>query len=195
MRSPSLAALKPAVLAAALPLLAAACAQRMDLQSKAKPLTESPAFSDHREARPLVAGTIARGHLPDPYLDEGRAGKGFSDKFPHPLTRRVLERGRQRYQIYCAVCHGQDGEGRGMVVRRGFPQPPSLLSERLRKAPAGLFVATMANGVGAMFAYGDRVPPDDRWAIAAYIRALQLRDRFPVARLSREERRRLEKLP
>jgi cytochrome c len=167
----------------------------MDEQAKGKPLGETPVFADGREARPLVEGTIARGHLPDPYLDEGREGRGFSDRFPFPVTRAVLERGRQRFDIYCAVCHERSGEGRGMIVRRGFPQPPSLLSDRLRRAPAGLFVATIANGVGPMFAYGDRVPRDDRWAIAAYIRALQLRDRFPAARLSAEERARLETRP
>ena len=178
-------------LAALAALLASSCAQRMDDQAKGKPLSETPVFADRREARPLVEGTIAQGRLPDPYLDEGRDGKGFSGKFPFPVTRAVLERGRQRYEIYCAVCHDRTGEGRGMIVQRGFPQPPSLLSERLRRAPAGVFVATMANGIGKMFPYGDRVPRDDRWAIAAYIRALQLRDRVPVARLTADERRRL----
>lgn len=183
--------LRPAA-ALTLALFCGACAQRMDDQSKAKPLSESAVFSDGREARPLVEGTVARGHLPDPYRDEGRDGAGFSNAFPFPVTRAVLARGRERYDIYCAVCHDRAGEGGGIVVRRGFPRPPSLLDERLRRAPAGLFVATIANGVGAMFPYGDRLPPDDRWAVAAYIRALQLRAAFPAAKLTAAERAKVE---
>jgi len=169
-----------------------ACAQRMDEQSKMKPLRESKFFADGRSARPLVQGTIPQGPLPDPYFDEGREGKGFATRYPFPVTRAVLARGQQRFDIYCAVCHDRAGSGRGMIVRRGFPKPPSFQEPRLVAAPPGLFVATIANGVGPMFPYGDRVEPKDRWAIAAYIKALQLRERFPVAKLSAKERSMLE---
>jgi mono/diheme cytochrome c family protein len=175
--------------------LAAGCAQRMDRQARPSPLGRAAAFADAREARPLVAGTIPRERPFDPYLDEGRLGPGFAASGPYPATPAFLERGRRRYDIYCAVCHDRTGSGRGMIVLRGFPAPPSLLEERLRQAPLGAIVATIANGSGAMFAYGDRVPREDRWAIAAYVRALQLRAACPVARLDAAERARLEALP
>lgn len=174
------------------PAAVCGCAQRMDEQAKMKPLRESTFFEDGRSARPLVQGTIPQGPLPDPYLDEGREGKGFATRYPFPVTRAVLERGQQRFDIYCAVCHDRTGSGHGMIVRRGFPKPPDFHEARLRAAPPGLIVATIANGVGPMFPYGDRVEPKDRWAIAAYIKALQLHDSFPVAKLSAKERGMLE---
>ncbi len=181
-----------ALIAAATALSLQGCAQRMDQQAKETPLRESSFFADGRSARPLVEGTVAQAPAADPYLDEGRENKGFATRYPFPVTRAVLERGRQRYDIYCAVCHDRTGSGRGMIVRRGFPAPPSFHQARLRAAPPGLFVATIADGVGKMFPYADRVAPMDRWAIAAYIKALQLREAFPAAKLSAKERGRLE---
>jgi mono/diheme cytochrome c family protein len=94
--------------------------------------------------------------------------------FPFPITRQVLERGRERYNIYCTPCHGYTGEGRGMIVQRGFPQPPSYHTDRLRQAPVGHLYDVISNGYGAMYSYAARISPEDRWAIVAYIRALQL---------------------
>lgn len=176
----------------ALAALVGACAPRMDRQRKIKPQAASPLFPDGRGLRPLVAGTVSRGPARDLLLEEGRVNGRLAESFPFPVTRAVLERGRERYEITCAVCHDRAGGGDGMIVRRGFPRPPSFHERRLREAPPGLFVATMANGVGAMFPYADRVEPRDRWAIAAYIRALQLRERFPAAALTSVERKALE---
>jgi mono/diheme cytochrome c family protein len=178
--------------AAGLLVALAGCAQRMDEQAKARPLRPSPLFSDGRSARPAVEGAVAVESSPRPSLDEGRDGKTFARRFPMTVDRALLARGRERYDVYCAVCHDRTGAGDGMIVRRGFPAPPSFHEPRLRAAPPGLFVATIAGGVGRMFPYADRVAPRDRWAIAAYIRALQLRERVPVARLTEKERRKLE---
>lgn len=179
-----------ALCAAALTL--SACAQRMDEQAKMKPLRESTFFADGRSARPLVQGAVPQGPLPDPYFDEGREGKGFAKRYPYPITKEILARGQRRYDIYCAVCHDRTGSGHGMIVQRGFPAPPSFHERRLVAAPPGLFVATIANGVGRMFPYADRVDAKDRWAIAAYIKALQLRESFPVSKLTAKERSMLE---
>jgi len=116
----------------------------------------------------------------------------MADTLPVPLTRQLLRRGQERYDIYCSPCHDRVGSGQGMIVRRGFSPPPSLHDERLRQAPIGHFFMVMTNGFGTMPDYAVQVPPDDRWAIAAYIRALQLSQYTTLADLSEEERRRLE---
>ena len=103
-----------------------------------------------------------------------RGAGALMTKFPFPITKEVLLRGQERYEIYCAPCHGRTGYGDGMIVRRGFSQPPSYHQARLRKAPVGHFFDVITNGFGAMYPYGDRITPEDRWAIIAYIRALQL---------------------
>jgi len=108
------------------------------------------------------------------------------------MTLALLQRGRERYDIYCEPCHGLAGDGRGVVPSRGFPQPPDFHQAALRAAPSQLIVDTISNGYGVMYAYGDRVPPADRWAIAAYIRALQLSQAAPAAALTGEEQKRLE---
>jgi mono/diheme cytochrome c family protein len=110
---------------------------------------------------------------------------------PPPLSLALLERGRQRFDIYCAPCHAPLGDGRGMVVRRGFPAPPSYYGERLRHAPFKLFYDVITHGYGMMYSYADRVQPSDRWAIAAYIRALQQSQDMPVAELSAAEKAQL----
>jgi mono/diheme cytochrome c family protein len=130
----------------------AGCRQDMYNQPKVKPLAASPLFSDGAAARPLVPGTIPRDW-------HGRA---------------LLERGRERFDIYCAVCHDRAGTGQGMIVQRGFPPPPSFHLDRLRAAPIGHFYDVITHGYGAMYPYAARVEPADRWAIAAYLRALQL---------------------
>ncbi len=147
----------------------------MVTQPKILPYQESDFFADGRSARPVVPGTVARGHLRvDRAYYEGKVGDELIDTIPRKVTRDVLERGQQRYNIYCSPCHDRTGEGRGMIVQRGFPQPPTFHQDRLRDAPVGHFYNVITHGYGAMYSYAARVDPDDRWAIVAYIRALQL---------------------
>jgi mono/diheme cytochrome c family protein len=144
----------------------------MQDQPKYKPLAPSRFFSDGKSARQLVDGTA-------PYSPEGKAAPPITDlskmtTLPFTLTPQVMDRGQGRFNIYCSPCHGRLGYGNGMVVQRGFRAPPSYHIDRLRQAPLGHFYDVMANGFGAMSSYADKVAPDDRWAVAAYIRALQL---------------------
>jgi hypothetical protein len=151
------------------------CRLDMHVQPKYKPLDPSTFFDDGRSARPEVPGTVAHGHLrTDELLFTGKVNGEPSEVFPFPITREVLERGRERYNIFCSPCHDYTGSGRGMVVQRGFPPPPSYHLERLVKAPVGHFFEVITNGYGAMYSYASRVTPEDRWAIVAYIRALQM---------------------
>lgn len=152
-----------------------ACRQDMFNQPKQKPLSASDFFEDGRAARPAVRGTIPRGHLNlDTHLYEGRVGGKLATTFPFPVTAEVMKRGRERYNIFCAPCHDRIGQGMGMIVRRGFRQPPSFHMDRLRAAPVGHFYDVITHGLGAMADYSDKIPVEDRWAIVAYIRALQL---------------------
>lgn len=177
-------------------LAAPGCRQDMHDQPKYKPLAASTFFEDGRSARPAVPGTVARGRLKaDQHFYAGRIGRDPATTFPFPITRALLERGRERYNIFCTPCHGALGDGEGMVVKRGFRHPPSFHTERLREAPVGHYFDVITNGFGAMASYGSRVPPEDRWAIIAYIRALQLSQRATLAELPEEERRRLERAP
>jgi mono/diheme cytochrome c family protein len=154
---------------------AAGCRQDMFDQPKVRPLQSSTFFSDGRASRPLPEDTVARGQLhSDELLSTGRVGGVVADRFPFPVSAAVLDRGQQRFDIFCSPCHGRTGEGNGMIVQRGFKPPPSFHSERLRHAPAGHFFDVMTNGFGVMYDYRSRIVPEDRWAIAAYIRALQL---------------------
>lgn len=160
---------------ALLSLAMAACRNDMHDQPRYKPLAASDFFSDHRAARPQVEGTVARGHL---RLDEARytgkiAGEDI-DQFPIPITRADIERGQNRFNIYCTPCHGRLGDGNGMVVLRGYRQAASYYTNKLIKSPVGHFFDVITNGFGAMPSYASRVEPDDRWRIIAYIRALQL---------------------
>ncbi len=162
------------LLASAL-LLLAGCREDMQNQPYYRPLRENDFYADKRSARPMVAGTVARGHLnADTYFYTGKIGSNDGDYMPFPVTAEVMARGQQRFNIYCAPCHSELGDGNGMIVQRGFKHPPSYNTERLRKAPIGYFFDVMTNGFGAMPDYAEQVPPQDRWAIAAYIRALQL---------------------
>jgi cbb3-type cytochrome c oxidase subunit III len=172
------------------------CSQEMAEQPRYEPLEPSTFFADGRSARPLVEGTVARGRL---RLDElfytGKVGGELVEVLPFPVTRDLLARGQERYNIYCTPCHDHVGNGQGMIVQRGLRPPPSLHIERLRQAPIGHFFDVITNGYGAMASYAVEVAPADRWAIAAYIRALQLSQHAEVAELPDIDRRRLEDLP
>ncbi len=205
-----------ALAAGALP----ACQQRMATQPSARPDEPSAFFEDGRAARPVVAGTVARGHLrTDLHLFTGRLtpdvdaalpaallGSGAAhppgvlfvalaataippvDTFPFPITAQVLQHGRHRFMIYCLVCHDALGTGQGMIVQRGYTPPPSYHIPRLRNAPVGHFYEVMTRGYGSMPSYQDQIPPRDRWAIAAYIRALQLSQHFPEQAMTADMR-------
>jgi len=156
-------------------LALAGCRQDMHDQPRFKPLAMSDFYADLRSARPPVEGAVARGQLrEDAYFYTGKIGNNPGDYLPFPATREVLERGQQRFNIYCAPCHSRMGDGNGMIVQRGFKQPPSYHIERLEKAPLGYFFDVMTNGFGAMPSYAAQIPERDRWSIVAYIRALQL---------------------
>jgi mono/diheme cytochrome c family protein len=170
-----------------------ACRRDMQDQPKYIPLRSSTFFNDERSARPLVPGTVARGHLhDDTLLETGKIGKDDATLFPFRVDARVLERGQERYEIYCSPCHGRTGYGDGMIVRRGFRHPPSYHDDRLRNAPVGHFVDVMTNGFGAMADYRQQVDARDRWAIAAYIRALQLSEHATLADVPAAERAKLQ---
>ena len=173
-------------------LLLAACQQQMADQPRYQPLQKSTFFGDERSARPLPPGTVARGELRlDDALSTGKSSGVLVDTLPIPLTLALLERGQERFDIFCSPCHGRVGNGDGMIVRRGFRPPPSYHIDRLRQAPIGHFFDVMTNGFGAMPSYAAQVPLQDRWAIAAYIRALQLSQHATLADLPPAERQRL----
>ena len=156
-------------------LVLAGCRQDMHDQPRFKPLAKSDFYADLRSSRPPVEGTVARGQLhEDTYFYTGKVGDNPGDYMPFPVTEEVLQRGRERFDIYCTPCHSRLGDGNGMIVQRGFQHPPSYHTERLRKAPLGYFFEVMTEGFGAMPDYAQQIPPRDRWCIVAYIRALQL---------------------
>src|SRR5208283_2673018 len=153
-----------------------ACRLDMQVQPRLNPLAKSDFFPDQRGARPLVEGTVARGQLhADTYFYTGRVDGSPGNYMPYPVTKEVLERGRERYNIYCSPCHSLLGDGNGFIPSRGFSKrPPSYHIERLQKAPLGYFYDVITNGFGIMGDYSAQIPPRDRWSIVAYIRALQL---------------------
>ena len=154
---------------------AAGCRQDMHNQPKYRPLRASVFFEDGSSARPLVEGTIARGTLQtDASFFTGKSGAMLVTELPFPVTPGVVDRGQERFNIYCSPCHGATGAGDGMVVQRGYPQPPSFHIDRLRNAEAGYFFDVMTNGFARMPDYRAQITPRDRWNIVAYIRALQL---------------------
>lgn len=156
-------------------LFLASCRQDMQDQPKYKPLGASRFFADGREARPIPAGTIARDELNDnDPLHTGQQNGVFLDIIPVPVDSQLLQRGRDRYDIYCSPCHGRTGDGNGMVAQRGVKIPANFHTERLRSVPPGYIYQVIANGYGAMGDYGDQIPVNDRWAIVVYVRALQL---------------------
>ena len=175
-------------------LAASACRQDMFNQPKLLPLQSSTFFADGRASRPLPEDTVARGQLHgDDLLSTGRLGGAVADRFPFPITAAILDRGQQRFDIFCSPCHGRTGDGHGMIVQRGFPAPPSFHTERLRNAPIGHFFNVITHGYGVMYSYAARVEPADRWAIAAYIRALQLSQNANVQELAPAEQQALER--
>jgi len=156
-------------------LMGSGCRQDMHDQPRYKPLAKSDFFGDDRSARPLVADTVARGQFhDDDHLYLGKVGGQLATTFPFPVTADVLARGRERFDVYCTPCHGRLGRGDGMIVQRGFKAPPSLHTERLRLSPPGYYFDVISHGFGAMSDYAAQIPVRDRWAITAYIRALQL---------------------
>jgi hypothetical protein len=209
----------PILVTLTLCLLTMGCQQKMARQPAYRPLQENDFFADNRAARPLVAGTIARGHLrTDTVLFTGRRSPfgaeahavavvgstnplataatalvqgQFVDTFPFPVTEEVLERGRERFTIFCTPCHDRLGTGNGKIVQRGFTHPPSYHELRLRQAPVGYLFDVVTHGHGAMPDYASQVPPRDRWAIVGYVRALQLSQHATLQDVPEEERKRL----
>ena len=136
----------------------AGCRLDMQVQPYQRPLVESDFYADHRSERPIIPGTVARGHLEyDTYFYTGKIGNNDGDYLPFPVTAEVMARGQQRFNIYCAPCHSEVGDGNGMIVQRGFKHPPSYHIERLRRAPIGYFFDVMTNGYGAMQDYSQQV--------------------------------------
>lgn len=195
---------------------------RLDMydQPRYKPLAASTFFADGASARPRVEGTVARGELRDDEplhtgkeaglpvsqipqaayraaqeADSRQSRQPTDQAAPAELRRALLTRGRERFDIHCSVCHGRTGAGDGMIVRRGFPKPPVLSIERLRNAPVGHFFDVMTNGLGAMPSYAGRIDVDDRWAIAAYVRALQLSQNGRIDDVPEEQRQLLSSDP
>jgi mono/diheme cytochrome c family protein len=154
--------------------------QDMARQPKNKPLSPTPFFEDGRSERPLVENTVARGSLADDDLFVPKD----SNAFPLPVTPALLNRGQERYKIFCTPCHGLQGDGNGMVALRGMKHPPTYHQDRLRQVPNGYLFDVVTNGFGAMLGYSAQIPPADRWAIIAYVRALQLSRNAPVSELS-----------
>ncbi len=197
-RGDSSSSLPPGLLqrAALVALLAVATACRQDMhdQPKYKPLRSSPFFDDGRTSRPRVEGTVARGELGGNV--EFHTGRTAADAYviagPVPVTATLLRRGRERYDIFCAVCHDRAGTGRGMIVRRGFRQPESFHTDRLRQAPDGYVFETVSRGFGVMPSYAAQFGVEDRWAITAYLRALQLSQRATLTDVPADVRATLE---
>ena len=172
--------------AACLPLMAG-CRQDMADQPKNTPLSPSSFFEDGRSERPLIDNTVARGSMADDALFVSKD----SNVFPLPLTQELMDRGQERYKIFCSPCHGLQGDGNGMVVMRGMKRPPTYHQPRLRDVSNGYIFDVITNGFGAMQGYSAQVPPRDRWAIVAYVRALQLSRNAPVSELPAELRQKL----
>lgn len=170
-----------------------ACRRDMQDQPKYLPLQASAFFVDGRASRPVPPNTIARGHLNDNDAFHTGADNGtFLNTIPLPITKPLLERGQQRYNIYCSPCHGELGDGNGMVARRGFKIPANFHNDRLRQAPPGYLFQVISNGYGAMPDYADQIPHvEDRWAIVAYIRALQLSRNATAADVPQGEKSKL----
>lgn len=172
---------------------ASGCMRDMQDQPKYKNLRASDLFADGKSARSQEEGTIAQGQLrQDAHFFEGKVNGEFVKEFPMPVDRPLLDRGRERFDIFCSVCHGKTGEGDGMVVQRGFPAPPSYHIDRLREAPAGYFYDVITNGFGRMYGYAAEIEPRDRWAIVAYVRALQKSQNTSAGELSAAELKALD---
>jgi mono/diheme cytochrome c family protein len=158
-------------------------------QPRYDPLEASDFFTDGMSARPRIAGTVARGELvTNEFFSTGKMGGQDGNGFPVPVDAALLDRGNERFNIYCTPCHGRLGDGKGMIPSRGYRHPPTFHSDALRNQPTGHFFDVMTNGFGAMPQYGTIIPPRDRWAIIAYIRALQLSQNATAADIPANER-------
>lgn len=169
------------------------CEQDMARAPRVNPLQASAFFPDGRSARPLLEGTVAQGQLmEDELLYTGMVDGKAAEQFPFPITPEVLARGQERYNIFCSPCHDSLGTGNGMIVQRGFPAPPTYHQDRLRTSPPGYFFNVITKGFGKMYGYAERIPVTDRWAIIAYIRALQLSQNAKLEDVPEAERQKLQ---
>jgi mono/diheme cytochrome c family protein len=185
--------LRVSALVALLAVAGLGCRQDMHDQPKYKPYRQSEFFTDGRAMRPLVAGTVAQGTLrDDTALFTGKSGGDFVTEIPLAVTADLLERGRSEFQVFCSPCHGRTGKGDGMIVQRGFKRPTSYHVDRLRQTPVGYFFDVITNGYGAMSDYAAQVPVEDRWAIVAYLRTLQLSQYAPAADVPADRKAELE---
>ena len=185
------ALLPVAALAAVLTL--GACQQKMANQPRYDPYEQSDFFADGMASRPRIEGTVARGEMSsNAFLDTGKINGQYADGYPVPVTAELINRGHERFDIYCAQCHGRVGDGNGMIPSRGYRKPPSFHIDRLRTATTGHYFDVMTNGFGAMPPYGTMIGPGDRWAIIAYIRALQLSQNATVADIPAADRAKLD---
>lgn len=176
--------------------LAGACRQDMHDQPRGEAYEAARFFADGRVMRPQVAGTVARGRLDeDEHLHRGLQNGELAREFPFAIDLAALQRGRERYAIYCTPCHDASGSGDGMIVRRGMKRPPSFHEQRLREAPPGHYFDVMTRGFGAMFDQADRITPEDRWKIAAYVRVLQRSQSATLADVPADRRAQLEAEP
>jgi mono/diheme cytochrome c family protein len=174
-------------------VLLCACRQDMHDQPRYEPLEGSAFFDDRRASRPPLPGTVARGQLrEDEALHAGTRAGALVAEIPLPLTRALLARGRERYDIYCSPCHDRVGYGAGMIVQRGYRKPPSFHDDRLRQVPAGYLYQAITNGFGVMPSYAAQIHERDRWAVVAYLRALQLSQYGQSSDIPPEDLRRLE---
>ena len=174
---------------AVLTFLTAGCTQDIAVDAKYEPLTPSALFRDGKSARWPVPGTVPRnGPLANGALLQQQRNGEWIDAYPFPITRSVLEMGRERYDIYCSPCHGLLGDGQGIVAQRGFVSVSSLHEERAKNQALGSYFDVITNGRGAMYPYGARIAPRERWAVIAYVRVLQRSQSFPVDSLTPQER-------
>lgn len=194
-RNPSRSRLHQVFPLLVLPLLLSACHRDMYEQPKFLPDDQNRFFPGRLYDRQPVAHTVPRGPIDDnTSFYTGQVNGVLATDFPEPVTMQLVSKGQEEFNINCSVCHGRDGYGEGMIVQRGFPQPPSFHSDRLRNAPVGHFFDVITHGYGAMYPFGSRIQPADRWAIVSYIRALQYSRRVPVGQLTPDEKSKLEEL-
>ncbi len=174
---------------------AAGCELRQAMydQEKYEPLEASAFFADGMSFRPQVDGTVARGQLMlDEHFYQGKMQGQLAETLPVAVDRQLLERGQERYDIFCAPCHGRTGAGNGMIVQRGLKQPPTYHQQRLREVPVGHLYDVITNGFGVMYSYAPRISVADRWAIVAYIKVLQLSQNLEFDQLPAEDQRQLQ---
>ena len=176
-----------------LALFFSGCTMDMRHQPHLEPYETASFFDDSSAVRPYIPDTVARGNARlDDALYTGMQDGAYIEAFPFEMRKEDLQRGHERYDIYCAPCHGFTGDGDGMVVQRGFKAPPSFNQDRLRDAAPGYFYYAIDQGFGTMPSYANRIPVQDRWLIIAYVRALQLSQNAPIADLPQEDQSKVE---